>query len=210
MKYTLLNRAVLPPESGGAPYGFTDLRAEVEAISDMARVRTESVQAERIGSDGQPLFGNLNMIVVHHSGGKPTDPMALVRWAINDCVDPDHATSPYHFLIDTSGKIFWLAAIKWLTYHAYGANANGIGIVLEGDWSNTLPPKEMLDAGRWLIAALYEFFGQDWGKQRLTGIIPHRFVWNGKTWHTACPGLVWPSIIWSGPFPKLEPPQEGL
>jgi len=187
-----------------APHGFQDLRAQVEMISDMSRVTAESLAAHRIDANGNPLFGNLRQIVLHHLGGTYYGALNMVAWAINDDPDIDHATSPYHFLIEKSGKILFLVAVKYLTYHAGGRhNTYSIGICFEDDAT-----EEQMEAGRFLIASLYEFFGATgWGSFRLTSLVPHSdfsYVKNGQIWHTSCPGAVWPKILWSGDWPDLR------
>lgn len=194
--YTLKRRLEM------APHGYKDFRMQVAEVSDMEAVRLASLQARRIDSNGNPLFGNLTQIVLHHLGGQYFGPINMVEWEINENTEIDHDTSPYHFLIERSGRICWLVAVKYLTHHALGANIHGIGIVFE-DEAN----EKQMEAGRFLIASLYEFFGAEgWGSFRLTGLIPHRMVWNGETWHTSCPGEVWPRILWSGSWPKLKAP----
>jgi len=178
-----------------APYGFEDLREDIKAISNMQTVVAESLSAKRIDNAGNPLFGNLRQIVLHHLGGTYYGAMNLAKAGIQE----GNATAEYHFIVERSGKIVFLVPVKYLTHHAYGANENGIGIVFE-DEAN----EKQLEAGRFLIAALYEFLGAEgWGSFRLTGLLPHSMVWNGEDWHTACPGNVWPMILWSGEWPKF-------
>jgi hypothetical protein len=89
-----------------------------------------------------------------------------------------------------------------LTHHAYGANENGIGIAFEDDATEA-----QMETGRFLIAALKEWLGgKGWGSFREAGLLPHSMVWNAEDWHTQCPGAVWPKILSSGPWPKLEAP----
>lgn len=196
--YTLVSRLE------GAPYGFEDYRERVRLVPgvDMERVWAESLAAGRISESGAPLFGNLRTIVLHHMGGEYYGPIELVAWEVNENEDVDHATCPYHFIIEKSGKILFMVAIKYLTHHAYGANKHGIGICFE-DEAN----EKQMEAGRFLIAALYELMGQGWGKFRLMGLMPHSMVWNGKPGHTVCPGEVWPRILWSDEWPRLEEPE---
>ena len=186
-----------------APHGFEDMREQVKSVEgvDMEWVKAESLDAGRIDEYGEPLFGNLRSIVLHHLGGDYAGALNLVYWAVNESEKVKHCTSPYHFVVEKSGRIMFMVAVKYLTHHAYGANDHGIGIVFE-DEAN----EKQMEAGRFLIAALYEFFGQGWGQFRLTGLLPHSMVWNGEDWLNDCPGDVWPRILWSGPFPKLRAP----
>jgi len=175
-----------------APYGFKDMREQVGAVTgvDMEAVTLESLMAGRISESGAPLFDKMEMIVAHHLGGPYYGALELVEWAVNDCEDVDHDTCPYHFLIEKSGRILFMVALKYLTHHAYGANNTGIGICFEDDAN-----EKQMQSGRFLIAALEELMGGDWGAHRRLGLIPHSMVWNGEKWHTTCPGAVWPKIL---------------
>jgi len=57
---------------------------------------------------------------------------------------------------------------------------------------------------KFLVAALYEFFGQGWGKFRLVGLVPHNKVVRNAT---QCPGKVWSKALWGSAWPKLEAPK---
>jgi len=183
-----------------APHGFKDYREQVKSVAgvDMKAVTLESFMAGRIDESGAPLFGKLDMIVVHHLGGAYFGALELVEWAVNDCEEVHHDTCPYHFLIEKSGRILFMVAIKYLIHHAYGANNTGIGIVFE-DEAN----EKQMESGRFLIAALEELMGGGWGASRHLGLMPHSMVWNGKTGHTTCPGAVWPKIL-RGERPDLR------
>lgn len=186
-----------------APYGFEDLRFETESLSDMPTVKQQSLDAGRIDDGGNPQFGNLRHIVLHHLGGTYYGALELAEWEIQNNKEIDHATCPYHFIIEKDGAIKWMVAIKYYTRHAAGANQHGIGIAFEDDAAEA-----QMEAGRFLIASLYEFFGaKGWGSFRLTGLFPHSQLGyvndQGQLWHTSCPGKVWPKILWSGEWPKL-------
>jgi len=184
-----------------APYGFKDYREQVQSVTgvDMEAVRVESLKAGRISDFGAPLFDKLDMIVAHHLGGDYLGALELVEWAVNDCKDVHHDTCPYHFLIEKSGRILFMVAIKYLTHHAYDANNTGIGICFEDDAN-----EKQMQSGRFLIAALEELMGGDWGANRHLGLMPHSMVWNGEKGHTVCPGAVWPKILRSGAWPDLR------
>ena len=183
-----------------APYGFKDMREQVKAVTgvDMKAVTLESRMAGRISESGEPLFDKLDTVVVHHLGGTYFGALELVEWEVNDNEEVHHDTCPYHFLIEKSGRILFMVAIKYLIHHAYGANNTGIGIVFE-DEAN----EKQMESGRFLIAALEELMGGDWGASRHLGLMPHSMVWNGEKWHTACPGKVWPKIL-RGAWPDFR------
>jgi len=192
-----------------APHGFKDYREQVQSVTgvDMEAVRVESLKAGRISDFGAPLFDKVDAIAVHHLGGDYLGALELVAWEVNDNFVVQHDTCPYHFLIDKSGRILFMVPIKYVTHHA-GARANkgSIAVCFE-DEAN----EKQMESGRFLIAALYELMGQGWGAFRLLGLFPHNQLGyangQGQLWHTACPGAVWPKLLWSGAWPDLR---EGL
>jgi hypothetical protein len=191
-----------------APYGFEDLRAQVEATPgvNMAAVKKESLAAGRIDAAGNPLFHKLTKVILHHLGGPLSTPLGMVQWEVNQNTEVKHYTAPYHFLVLQTGEIKFLVGIKWLVHNAGSRdNADSVAIVFE-DEAN----EKQMEAGRFLIAAIYEFMGQGWGAFRLMGLLPHSQIGyvndQGKLWHTTCPGEVWPKILWSGPWPRLTAP----
>ena len=196
--YTLVGRLVR------APHGFKDYRDQVREVRgvNMPAVITESYMAGRITENGSPLFHKLDMIVVHHLGDDYLGALELVEWAVNDCKNVHHDTCPYHFLIEKSGRILFMVSIKYLVHHAYGVNNTAIGIVFEDEGND-----KQLESGRFLIAALEELMGGDWGVSRHLGLMPHSSVWNGEKWYSACPGpKIWPRLLRSGPWPRLTIP----
>ena len=183
-----------------APYGFKDMREQVIAVTgvDMEAVKVESYMAGRLSKSGAPLFNKMEAIVLHHLGREYLGALELVEWAVNDCEDVNHKTNPYHFLIEKSGRILFMVALKYLTHHAYAANYTGIGVCFEDGATEA-----QMESGRFLIAALEELMGGDWGTHRRLGLMPHFMVWNGEKWYTSCPGKVWPKIL-RGPWPDFR------
>ena len=183
-----------------APYGFKDMREQVRAVTgvDMEAVKVESYMAGRLSKSGAPLFNKMEAIVLHHLGREYLGALELVEWAVNDCEDVNHKTNPYHFLIEKSGRILFMVALKYLTHHAYAANYTGIGVCFEDGATEA-----QMESGRFLIAALEELMGGDWGTHRRLGLMPHFMVWNGEKWYTSCPGKVWPKIL-RGPWPDFR------
>ena len=180
-----------------APHGFEDLREQVRSVTgvNMEAVTRESFMAGRISESGAALFGKLDTIVLHHMGAPYYDWEKYVQQCVREGLD----TAEYHFVVEKSGAFKWLVALKYVVYGAYGVNHRAIHICFE-DGAN----ERQMETGRFLIAALYELMGQDWGAFRLMGLVPHFMVWNGEKWQTACPGAVWPKILWSGPWPDLR------
>jgi len=188
--YTLKRRLEM------APHGFEDLRAEIEKISDMAALNASA----RRDAQGNPLFHKIEFIVVHHSGNpNPHTPMSTAQQAMKE----GEPTIEYHICIQ-NGKVFWTARFVYVTNHTYGFNSRSIGVCVLGDYSTKEPNPQDLEALRFVIAALYEFFGQGWGQFRLLGLVPHMWVKNNST---ACPGKIWSRALWDGQWPKLGAPE---
>lgn len=180
-----------------APGGFEDLRASIEAFSDMEKLQATA----RRDAQGNPLWNLIEFIVVHHSGNSnPHTPMSTARQAIVE----GEPTIEYHFCIQ-GGKISWTARLVWVTNHTYQLNSKSIGVCILGNYVDNEPAEEDLAALRFLIASLYEFFGQGWGKFRLVGLVPHNKVVRNST---QCPGKVWSKGLWSGQFPLLRTPPQ--
>jgi len=166
-----------------APYGFTDLRAEIESFSDMDKLLAT-----------QRVFGDLGVNVIHHSGNeKPHTPLDIAHWCIEQCTTIDHPTIPYHFCITHDGCLYFTAKMIWQTCHCYGRNKGGVGISFVGDFINQPPTQNAVEACRFLLMALWEFFGQGWGKFRPMALMPHMWVVNNIT---PCPGKAWRQLIW--------------
>lgn len=181
-----------------APGGFEELRPQIQAISDMDALN----ETARRDEAGNPLFHLIEFIVVHNSGNPdPHTPMSMARQAIKE----GEPTIEYHICIQ-GGKIFWTAAFVHVTNHTYGFNRQSIAVCILGDYSTNEPSAEDLEALRFVIAALYEFFGQGWGQFRLVGLVPHTWVRGNST---ACPGKIWSRALWDGEWPQFEEMDEG-
>ncbi len=172
-----------------APHGFTDWREQIEAISDMPRLEL-----------GRRQFGDLKMVVVHHSGAKPSSIMDLARWAIYTRGQP---TIPYHMIVTGDGMLHFTARLAWATQHTFLHHGDSVGVTFMGNFVDEPPTQEALETMRFLIRALWEFFGQDWGEYRPLALVPHNLVWNGETWFTQCPGKAWDALIWGGDWPRF-------
>jgi hypothetical protein len=180
-----------------APHGFEDLRAQIEEFSDMETLEAEARRDE----NGNPLFHLTELIMVHHSGNAiQHTALSTARQAVKE----GEPTIEYHFCIgmgEEDGLLSWTSRLVWKTNHTYGMNRRSVAVCILGDYSEKKPSKKQLETTRFVIAALYEFFGQGWGKFRLVGLVPHRYVVDNET---ECPGKAWPEVLWSGPWPELR------
>lgn len=113
-----------------------------------------------------PLKGQWSRITVHHSAEETSDP---VKARLDDSAhtvrliqkyhmeDPDHHWGDigYHFLIDSSGRIFQGRDLKWQGAHAGGANNNqNIGVCMLGDFVQRSPTLAALKSLELLIEYL--------------------------------------------------------
>jgi len=122
-----------------APYGFEDLRAEIESFSDMDKLLAT-----------QRVFGDLGVNVIHHSGNeKPHTPLDIAHWCIEQCTTIDHPTIPYHFCITHDGCLYFTAKMIWQTRHCYGRNRDAVGISFVGDFTNQPPTQNAIEACRY-------------------------------------------------------------
>ena len=138
-----------------------------------------------------------NRITVHHSA-EPNSPLSPS--ALSDSTnsirliqkyhmeDPGHRWGDigYHFLIDSSGRVFAGRDLAWQGAHAGGSNNRGnIGICLLGDFSRGSPPSAAKSALELLIEELRAGHG-----------IPRSQVFaHNHFGGTACPGPALTSFV---------------
>lgn len=180
--------------------GFQDRRGEIEALAgtDMAGLE----RTAKRDLDGNPLFHWTEYIVIHHSGNPlvPQTPMSIARQAL----DAGKKTIAYNFVIDRDAVIHFTARLVWTLDHTAGFDEKSLGVCVIGDYTVEEYTQAQLEAVRFVVAGLLEFFGQGWGQQRLVGVVAHRDL---KGNSTACPGNIWPADLWEGaPWPRLSGP----
>lgn len=120
----------------------------------------------------------VDTIVIHHTGAKPSWDFRGVRL--------DHLTSRgwddigYHYFIEGDGVVVRGRGESVMGAHALGANRNSLGICLAGDFRDTVPTQDQLDALDVLLDDL--LFRYDLG---MDSVLPHQEVGSTKT---ECPG----------------------
>ena len=175
---------------GRDPYPLHDLREEVKAISKLALIPKRT-------------FGQINGIVVHHTGSNgPQTPMGIAKMHIDERGWP---TIGYHFVIGWEGERYFTAPLVWEVNDCGYLNPEVIGVAVMGDFVSKLPSNQQLDSLRLLIYRLEEFLGQGWGQYRGLYKLPHSYLGyvneQGQLWHTACPGKLKEALVWSGAWP---------
>ena len=137
-----------------------------------------------------PSTGIWSRITVHHSAepNSPLTPSALADSTNSirliqkyHMQDPTHMWGDigYHFLIDSSGRVFVGRELRWQGAHAGGTNNLGnIGICLLGDFSTGKPSDDAVIALEGLVAEL----------RADHGIHASRVYAHNDFGGTACPG----------------------
>jgi len=197
-----------PPEPGPEPEPGPDvpytLLAGLErlglAVDDM---REEVRSISRIDEIPIREFGDINGIVVHHTGSNgPQSMMGIAEMHINERGWP---TIGYHFVVDFEGEVTISAPLVWEIHNCGELNPEVIGIGLMGDFTDSVPEMSQIRSLRLLIYGLWEFLGQNWGQYRVTYVLPHSYLSyvddQGNLWHSACPGKLKDMLVWQGDWP---------
>ena len=119
---------------------------------------------------------NTNRIIVHHSACTSCTPEQIHEWHLAK----GWAGAGYHFEVRKDGKIYRLRPEDKVGAHAYGANADSIGICFEGNFEEENMTEEQIKSGRELINYLKS-------KYNINKVLKHKDVCA-----TACPGKNFP------------------
>jgi len=140
-----------------------------------------------------PLRGTWSRITVHHSAESSSDPnggsladsaSTLLRIQKYHTRDPSHLWGDigYHFLIDSSGRIFEGRSLEWQGAHAGGVNGTNnrqnIGICMLGDYAHGSPRPAALKSLELLLEDLRARY-----RIPASRVYPHR-----EFGTTICPG----------------------
>lgn len=128
-----------------------------------------------IGSVNVPAW-----LIIHHTGGSDTKPLADTSHHTFDMVNNDHKARGfpksslgfhigYHYFIDKNGGITQGRLEKDIGAHTIGYNDKSIGICLAGNFDATLPTEAQINALRAILKAKMESYG--FGRDK---IVPHR------------------------------------
>lgn len=125
---------------------------------------------------------DVKRIVIHHSAS--TAPSLDYRGYI-ESIDSYHRNKhkwpriAYHYVIDPAGTVYKCNPILTKTYHAKGANTDGVGIMLIGNFDEYEPSDASLRSARALVQEIRA------NMPAVESVIGHRDV---KGSSTACPG----------------------
>ena len=134
----------------------------------------------------QPLCPSLKRITVHHTHSIYTIQSLQVFHQTQD--DPK-ADIAYHFFIDRDGKVYEARPMGYIGSHAEADNEQNLGIVLNGDFQESPPPPQQLQALKSLLQGLKNMCPCGFEE----GLYTHqerkqaRFP-DDVSKHTACPG----------------------
>lgn len=99
---------------------------------------------------------DIDKLIVHNSAslaGRFTF-IDFARWHIDPNGRLKAPRIAYHFGIEPDGKIYQLNDLTAISWHTINANADGIGILLNGNFELEHPTKEQMQSLKWLIKYL--------------------------------------------------------
>lgn len=119
-------------------------------------------------------------LIVHHTGGTDTDPLADTSNHTFAIVDEWHKQKGwgkigYHYFIDKQGVLTQGRADNEEGAHTIGYNLQSLGICLAGNFDATMPTEAQIVTLRNLLAVKTKQYAIP-----LENIVPHRFA-SGKT-----------------------------
>ena len=122
---------------------------------------------------------SIEKLVVHHSGTRGGTPKSFAWHHVHTRGWPGIG---YHYVVSPGGAVFKTNALTTISYHARGANLNGIGICLVGDFNRTRPTDSQMESLVELLDSLLRYYPT-------ARVVPHREIGGS---HTCCPGLKFP------------------
>lgn len=157
--YAAFRPPLLPP---GPPTIIS--RSEWGAEAPDARLQTES---------GHEIF---NTVVIHHSAMRFYEGPREIQYA--HMHQRGFLDIGYHFVIDVWGRIYEGRSLAVHGAHVREHNAGTLGIVLMGNYEETVPAPAPLERLKWLVRALMQ-------KYPITHLAGHQDLLPGQT---LCPG----------------------
>lgn len=115
-------------------------------------------------------------LIVHHTGGTDTDPLADTSSHTFEIVNDWHVQKGwgkigYHYFIDKTGLLTQGRADNEEGAHTIGYNTKSLGICLAGNFDATMPTQEQINT----LAKLLNDKVKQYAIPN-TKIVPHRFV----------------------------------
>lgn len=119
---------------------------------------------------------DITTLAIHHTAAPGTQLVDVIaRYHV------EHNDWPgigYHYVISAHGEIFQTNRLESVSYHAGDNNQNTVGIALQGDFTQWMPPRIQLEAARFLVSELCAQFVE-------LDILGHRELHGTQT---TCPG----------------------
>jgi len=125
-------------------------------------------------------LNTLRRLVIHHSGTRHGTPEDFARYHVYVHGWPGIG---YHYVIARSGLVYKVNALSTISYHARGANLDGVGICLVGDFNQDAPSAEQMASLNHLLRVLRLHLPQ-------CSVVLHREVPASRT---SCPGVRFPA-----------------
>lgn len=163
-------------------------RSEWQAVSPQIQESVEGVYDAVTNPGGwyvyeQPLAQVLNTIVVHHSALPVSDgPLEIQEKHMQF---KGYADIGYHFVIGVTGEIYAGRELQVRGAHTGGHNTGTIGVVLLGNFEETVPLSAQLKSLQELSSCLRDVYA-------LTHLAGHRDFQPGVT---LCPGVNLESLL---------------
>lgn len=97
-------------------------------------------------------LGDIRQIVIHHTATSPTiTPQRLAEYQVRTLNKPGIA---YHFVVAADGTIYQTNRLETVSDHAFGRNAESVGVCFPGNFTRQIPTAAQLEAGGRLCAWL--------------------------------------------------------
>ncbi len=122
-------------------------------------------------------------VVIHHSGSFSDTPHSMARFHV---LSRNWAGIAYHYVIMPDGQSFKTNPIGVVTYHARGANKRSIGVCCVGNYEESTPSPETIQALKELLAKIRLVMPQ------VQSVLGHKEV---KGSQTSCPGKFLMEVI---------------
>jgi N-acetylmuramoyl-L-alanine amidase len=110
-----------------------------------------SLPASRRRKYATRALATIARLVVHHSGTDGGTPESFAAYHTYALGWPGIG---YHYVIAKDGTVYKTNALSTVSYHARGANLNGVGACLVGDFNRKHPTLEQLESLRGLLRVL--------------------------------------------------------
>lgn len=124
------------------------------------------------------MMNRPSKIIVHHTGGTESNPLADTSSHTFKVIDDYHRSLGwgkigYHYFIEKDGKVTQGRQDTEVGAHTIGQNDTSLGICLAGNFDSTMPPKAQIASLRGLLLEKTQQYG-------VTQILPHR-AFSSKT-----------------------------